>query len=429
MPLASPSRAPGAGPRRARLGADDPKPKLVEPTFAELPLGAIKPSGWLKAQLRLQADGLGGHLDEFWPDIKDSAWIGGKAEGWERTPYWLDGAIPLAFLLDDARLKAKVKRYVDYILDHQAPDGWLGPVGDNDPGHKPYDVWPLFVLFKALTQYQEATGDPRVIPAMLKCSKKIDEVVSKTPLYSWAHFRGADLIVGLYWLHEKTHDPSVLDLAQTIDKQSYDWIKHFEDFDRFREKATKFGLDNHGVNNGMGLKFGGMRFRRTGDPKDRDSIFAMLGELDRHHGQATGVFACGASITPGEAPRRGRSSARWSRPCIRSNWPRGSPATPASAIVSNDSPSTPSRRHSRRICAATSTVSERTRSSARCPTRWSKPTTAPTRTSTAWSRTASLLHRQHAPGLAQVRDATSGAGQRMAASWRWRMRRASSTRW
>jgi DUF1680 family protein len=274
------------------LGADDPKPKLIAPTFAELPLGAIKPSGWLKAQLRLQADGLGGHLDEFWPDIKDSAWIGGKAEGWERTPYWLDGAIPLAYLLDDARLKAKVKRYVDTILDRQAPDGWLGPVGDNDPGHKPYDVWPLFVLFKALTQYQEATGDPRVVPAMLKCSKKIGEVVAKTPLYSWAHFRGADLMVSLYWLYDKTHDPSVLDLAQTIDKQSYDWIRHFQNFDRFRDKATKFGLDNHGVNNGMGLKFGAMRYRRTGEKKDRDALSAMLDTLDRYHGQATGIFTC-----------------------------------------------------------------------------------------------------------------------------------------
>ncbi|HEY2159613.1 MAG TPA: beta-L-arabinofuranosidase domain-containing protein [Isosphaeraceae bacterium] len=277
------------------LAADDPKKPdsaLNPPVFAELPLGSIKPTGWLKAQLKLQAEGLGGHLDEFWPDIKDSAWIGGKAEGWERTPYWLDGAIPLAFLLDDARLKAKVERYIDAILDRQAPDGWLGPVGDNDPNHKPYDVWPLFVLFKALTQYQEATGDPRVIPAMLKCSKKIGEVVSKTPLYSWAHFRGADLMVSLYWLHEKTGDGSVLDLAEKIDRQSYDWIKHFENFDRFRARATKFDLDNHGVNNGMGLKFGGMRYRRSADPKDRDAVFAMFDQLDHYHGQATGIFTC-----------------------------------------------------------------------------------------------------------------------------------------
>ncbi len=168
----------------------------------------------------------------------------------------------------------------------------MGPVGDNDPGHKPYDVWPLFVLFKALTQYQEATGDPRVIPALLRCSKKIDEVVTKTPLYSWAHFRGADLLVSLYWLHDKTGDKSVLDLAAKIDKQSYDWIRHFDDFERFREKATQFGLDNHGVNTGMGLKFGGVRYRRTGDPKDRDAVFTMLHRLDRYHGQATGIFTC-----------------------------------------------------------------------------------------------------------------------------------------
>jgi hypothetical protein len=290
------------------LAADDPKPKpqsvLNPPVFSELPLGAIKPAGWLKAQLKLQAEGLGGHLDEFWPDIKDSAWIGGKAEGWERTPYWLDGAIPLAFLLDDARLKAKVKRYVDYILDHQAADGWMGPVGDNDPNHKPYDVWPLFVLFKALTQYQEATGDPRVIPVLRKCSKKISEVVAQTPLYSWAHFRGADLLVSLYWLHEKTGDKSVLDLAETIDKQSYDWIKHFENFDRFRAKAAKFDLDNHGVNNGMGLKFGGMRFRRSADPRDRSAIFAMFETLDRYHGQATGIFTCDEHYA-GRSPSQG----------------------------------------------------------------------------------------------------------------------------
>ena len=60
-------------------------------------------------------------------------------------------------------LQARVKRFIDYILDHQQADGWLGPIGDT-AGHKPYDVWPLFPLFKALTQYQEATGDPRVIP-------------------------------------------------------------------------------------------------------------------------------------------------------------------------------------------------------------------------------------------------------------------------
>ena len=153
----------------------------VQPTaFRPLPLGRIKPAGWLRDQLQTQAAGLSGHLDEFWPDIKNSAWTGGKAEGWERLPYWLDGLVPLAFLLDDPALQAKVKRFVDYILEHQQPDGWLGPIGDT-AGHKPYDVWPLFPLFKALTQYQEATGDPRVVPALLEVRRKIDQVIDRKP--------------------------------------------------------------------------------------------------------------------------------------------------------------------------------------------------------------------------------------------------------
>ena len=120
-------------------------------------------------------------------------------------------------------------------------------------------VWPLFVLFKAFLQYEQATGDPRIVPAMLRACKKIDEVTTREPLYRWARFRGADLIVGLHWLHDKTGDPSVLALADKIYKQSYNWRSHFENFHDFREKSTKFGLECHGVNTGMALKFAGVR--------------------------------------------------------------------------------------------------------------------------------------------------------------------------
>lgn len=51
----------------------------------------IQPLGWMKRQLEIQANGLSGNLDKIWPDVRDSAWIGGSCEGWERVPYWLDG--------------------------------------------------------------------------------------------------------------------------------------------------------------------------------------------------------------------------------------------------------------------------------------------------------------------------------------------------
>ena len=312
MPAPSPS---GVLPRRIRpalvgallalaapcLGADAPP---GAPAFTPLPLGAFKPGGWLKDQLRIQAEGLSGHLDEFWPDVKDSAWTGGKAEGWERAPYWLDGLVPLAVLLDDDRLKDKAKRFIDYVLEHQQADGWLGPVGDSQ-GHPKYDPWPLFVLFKALTQYQEATGDPRIVPALTKAMHKVDEVVTKTPLESWGHFRAADLIVSIDWLHDRTHEPWLLDLAKKVHGQGYDWRKSFAPF-TFTGKTPgdKAGLKTHGVNTAMGLKWGGVWFRHSADPKDRDAIFTMLDALDKYHGQATGMFTCDEHLA-GRGPSQG----------------------------------------------------------------------------------------------------------------------------
>jgi DUF1680 family protein len=296
--------SPLAG-RGARAGEPprDTAPGPGAPAFEPLPLGSIKAAGWLQEQLRIQADGLGGHLDEFWPDIKDSAWFGGKAEGWERVPYWLDGLVPLACLLDDPALQAKVKKSIDFILDHQRPDGWLGPVGDSQK-HKPYDVWPLFPLLKALTQYQEATGDTRVIPAMLTCCRKIDAVISNEPMYSWARFRAADLAVSLYWLHDRTHESWLLDLARKAFGQSHDWRAQFDDFKFTAKTQGKFELDTHGVNTGMALKYGGVRYRLTGDAKDKDAVFRMLEQLDRHHGQATGIFTCDEHLA-GRSPSQG----------------------------------------------------------------------------------------------------------------------------
>ena len=64
-------------------------PKINRGQYSFLPPAAIRPEGWLKRQLQLQADGLAGQLDRIWPDVSDSQWIGGEHEGWERVPYWL----------------------------------------------------------------------------------------------------------------------------------------------------------------------------------------------------------------------------------------------------------------------------------------------------------------------------------------------------
>ena len=92
------------------------RPPLAETKFVSLPVGAVRPEGWLKDQLTIAANGLTGHLDEFWPSVKNTAWKGGEGEAWERGPYYLDGLVPLAYILQDERLIAKAASWIEPIL-------------------------------------------------------------------------------------------------------------------------------------------------------------------------------------------------------------------------------------------------------------------------------------------------------------------------
>ena len=111
--------------------------------------------------------------------------------------------------------------------------------------------------------------------------------------------------MSLYWLYDRTHEAWLLELARKIQAQGYDWRRHFDEF-RLTTKtpSNKVDLASHGVNTGMGLKQPGVRFRQSGDPKDRDAINTMLGLLDRYHGQATGIFTCDEHLA-GRSPSQG----------------------------------------------------------------------------------------------------------------------------
>ena len=293
LPL-SPTRAEESAPGARKLDA---------PAFQTLPLTSIRPTGWLKRQLEIQAGGLTGHLHEFWPDIKESGWTGGKAEGWERMPYWLDGAVPLAYLLDDAPLKDKVSQSIDYILRHQQADGWLGPAAFEGPNKLTRDPWPVFVMLKVLVQYYEATGDKRVIPAMTKFFHALDKQLDSRPLYEWNKLRWQDCALSVLWLHDRTGESWLLALADKLQRQGYDWRAHLAHLP-CKQKVAKWDHVSHVVNNAMGVKTPAISYRLTGDAKDRTLALRGLELLDQFHGQAVGVFS-GDECFAGRMPSQG----------------------------------------------------------------------------------------------------------------------------
>ena len=260
-------------------------------------------------QLRLQADGISGHLDEFWPDIQQSRWFGGDREGWERAPYWLDGVIPLAMVLDDQLLKRKVFRYVEMILEKQHEDGWLGPKAMVQAGGRPeeerYDLWGQILATKVLVQYHEATDDERALDALKRVLRKLDRHIDTAPLFNWGQFRWFEVLIAIYYLYARSQEQWLIDLAVKMNAQGFDWGAFFKRWTASQPtQKGRWNYMTHVVNNAMALKAPALWWRISGSDEDRSAIYSMFDQLDRYHGMVTGMFT-GDECLAGTSPVQG----------------------------------------------------------------------------------------------------------------------------
>ena len=259
-----------------------------------------KPSGWLKAQLQTQADGLSGNLDKVWPDVRDSRWIGGDREGWERVPYWLDGFIPLAWLLENDDMKARAARYIDAILERQQPDGWLCPC---EPEERPqYDMWALFLICKVLVVYYDCTGDKRIEPAVYEALKNLNLHIDRHTLFKWSAARWYECLIPLFWLYERRPEEWMIDLAFKLKVEGLDHETIYKHW-RFAQPRKTWNQLSHVVNVGMSLKSSALFSRLTGDDPSAmaETAYALL---MRDHGMASGHFT-GDECLAGDSPIHG----------------------------------------------------------------------------------------------------------------------------
>ncbi|MDB5025054.1 MAG: hypothetical protein JWP78_2809 [Mucilaginibacter sp.] len=295
---------------------------FVTPLYAELPLGAVRPTGWLHDQLEIMRDGTTGHLDEVYGKLKnDNGWLGGKGDGWEETPYWLDGAVPLAYLLDDATLKTKVLKYISWTIDHQRPSGYFGPItkAERDSGaviglpnpEKGEDWWPKMVMLKVLQQYYTATGDKRVIKFLTRYFHYQSEALKVCRINKWsgwAESRGTENIMAAQWLYEKTGDKKLLELASLLAQQCYPWSTWFGGRDWVINAAAQQNeqdwMHRHGVNVAMALKAPALEFQRTHDSTYLSSLKTGFNDLMTLHGLPMGVFSADEDLH-GNLPTQG----------------------------------------------------------------------------------------------------------------------------
>ena len=268
---------------------------LLQKDYIELPLGAIRAEGWMQEQLVRMKEGMTGHLDKVYEPVMGArnGWLGGDGDVWERGPYWIDGLLPLAYILNDEALKEKIKPWVEWTLASQKPDGYFGPDTDRtpEPGlqrDNARDWWPKMVMLKVMQQYYSATEDTRVLDFFTKYFKYQLAELPKTPLGHWTFWgeqRGGDNLMMVYWLYNITGDKLLLDLGELIHRQTFNWTDIFLNQDHLSQQHSL-----HCVNLGQGFKEPVVYYQQNKDPKQIEAVESAVRQIHNTIGLPTGLW-------------------------------------------------------------------------------------------------------------------------------------------
>jgi len=301
---------------------------LLPLAFEPLPLGTIKPRGWFRQQLELMADGLPGHMHEFYRLVSNATWGGGDQEYSilnEAWPYYINGLVPLAFALDDQRVLSEVYQQISYVLLSQHPDGWLGPESEL----RTRNFWGRYPFFLAAAQYVEA-ADPSESRQMLNAMHQFVDLMHSMLKNDyqgyvwkqgdrfdeqWGRSRASDMVLALQWLYEnhpEDNSAKIHECMFMIYEKAFDWSWWYSDGVFLKEDIESYPpeLINplfpvlHAVNAGQGLKSPAVMGRLLHDQDLLDSSRRGVRLTFDYHGTSSGAIV-GDERMSSNSPARG----------------------------------------------------------------------------------------------------------------------------
>ena len=237
------SALPNLGDNAFAVGSRAP---LAPSAFEKLPIGSIRPDGWVRRQLELEANGFTGRLTEISPWLvkKNNAWLsptGQGINGWEEVPYWLKGFGDLGYVLGNKRITAEAKLWINAVIASQRANGYFGPESNLTANSGKPDVWPNMVMLAALETYFEYSGDKRVLGLMSRYFKWELMIPDKDFLLSyWEPQRVGDNMATVLWLYNHTGESWLFDVIEKLHRCGANWVN---------------GVPNwHGVNMAQGFR-------------------------------------------------------------------------------------------------------------------------------------------------------------------------------
>lgn len=287
------SCTPTSGHKANYISNQDP---LGPTAYIHLPLGAVKPAGWLKDQLVIQRNGLTGYL---WDGLYEKeVWPGGQIN-------YEEGVTALAYILEDPELLKMSKRYIEDRLSQD------------------YDIAlpevPRMTM-RTLMEYHEATGDPRVLDWMGKFFDKIKDAVKNGQTvkaydeYQNYQYSGGKMfveyLVAAQWLFNRNGDEELIKAVAAYVKPLNETIaKYFLEFPLTRPRDTspeyevkktwkvvpenspnEWFFTTHVVDIATTIRHPAYFYLQSGLAKNKKAVFDGIENLDKYYGQVGGRY-------------------------------------------------------------------------------------------------------------------------------------------
>lgn len=297
--------------------------KSVDKNLKKLPLGAIRPQGWLLDQMRF-ASNLQKRIGSLSGLVKDGEWNGG-----ESLPRYVRGLILLSCALDDKNLKEKVTSFMSLIFASANEGGDFGPKNTSS-------LTPKIEAVKTLLTYYEATDNERVLPFLKKFFKSQFNTYSVSSSWYDSRARLLEEIGAIEAVYRETDLEWLQDLGEKLRDSSNDWFKLANRFpykkpyqryisqtalkhiqkqilsvdcakdgakkhrtltpeyinNQWHKKKHKVAVETSGVNLAKAIKYPAVYGRFIGDDNLKNLSLKLVCALEKRHGTPLGMFAC-----------------------------------------------------------------------------------------------------------------------------------------
>jgi uncharacterized protein len=259
----------------------------IKPVFVPLPPGAVSPKGWLRDWALDAANGITGHLDEYSATFGE-AWKGHPfsargarpdGTGWplEQSSYWLDGAVRLAYILDDKALIQKVSKRLDMVVSGVLDGGetfiYWRPKSALSTGRSDFNSLAHSHMGRALVAYYQATGDARILKALVK-------VYRDFPLPGFKN--GFDDVSGAVNI-----DPMVETYLMSGDRAVLDRAVEYAGRKTYTDVAARWLRSDlpysHGAIFYENIRVPALLYPWTGNKDDLTATLKAIAWLDQHH--------------------------------------------------------------------------------------------------------------------------------------------------